>query len=196
MLRNPGSDSSPSRSGESFCRIPEPGQRIPTSSGYASRPIRETANRRRRSARLRARGYPRAPAPERRLNGRCAAKSISGANVGGQQFRPSSSTARAAPRAARASGAARSPRRSRRARRAAALSVSCRSSRPTLSLLRVVPNFVGEALHVVREVAGQFDDGGAQPWSRPQTRGLESRLDEAANGSAGIFCSRMTGPAL
>ena len=61
---------------------------------------------------------------------------------------------------------------------------------------QLVPGFVREALDVVRQVAGELDDRRAQPGSGAMPERLNRASMDAANSSAGILSSRMTGPAL
>ena len=60
----------------------------------------------------------------------------------------------------------------------------------------VVPRLVREALHVVGQVAAELDDGLAEPGFRREAVLRKRDSIDAAKRSAGIFCSRMTGPAL
>ena len=156
-------------------------------SAYAARPTRGTANRRRRSARLARedvladeRGRARPARSTRRRGDSARARRPTAARV-----RPRARPL-AAPRAARASAAARSPRRCASCSPSSRFSVSCRSSSPTSFPPRgIVPHLVREALDVVRQIAGQLDDRGAEAWRRAELGGAEPRLDELGEAFRG-----------
>ena len=60
----------------------------------------------------------------------------------------------------------------------------------------VVPGLVREPLNVVGQVAGELHDRRAEARFRLMPLLVKPRSIQSANRSAGIFCRRITGPAL
>ena len=78
-------------------------------------------------------------------------------------------------------------------------SVACRLSsvaRRAARRAHIVPGLVREALHVVRKVAGQLDDGGAEAGFGADAAGRKALLDERREDVRRDSSSRITGPAL